>query len=104
MNRRISIVGDWSDDSHLWLENPDLRREILNEKRNKQDGVFWMPFTAFVKFFECVDICKLRHHWYEVRDSANFYPAQKMMQGDILLSYRHTNQILLHFFQHITSQ
>lgn len=74
-------LGDWSDDSRLWMENPDLRRELLNERRNKQDGVFWMPFTAFVKFFECVDICKLRHNWYEVRDSSNFYPARKMMQG-----------------------
>ena len=75
------VSGDWSDDSHLWSENPDLRRELLNEKRNKRDGVFWMPFTSFVKYFECVDICKLRHNWYEVRDSANFYPASKMMQG-----------------------
>jgi hypothetical protein len=40
-----------------------------------------MPFASFVKYFECVDICKLRHNWYEVRDSANFYPAPKMMQG-----------------------
>jgi len=40
-----------------------------------------MPFASFVKYFECVDICKLRHNWYEVRDSANFHPAPKMMQG-----------------------
>jgi calpain-15 len=73
--------GDWSDDSRLWSENPDLRRELLNERRNKRDGVFWMPFASFVKYFECVDICKLRHNWYEVRDSANFHPAPKMMQG-----------------------
>ncbi|UJR07608.1 hypothetical protein I4U23_011897 [Adineta vaga] len=74
-------TGDWSDSSRLWLENPDLRRELLNEKRNKRDGVFWMPFVSFVKYFECVDICKLRHNWYEVRDSANFYPATKMIQA-----------------------
>ncbi|CAF1562629.1 unnamed protein product [Adineta ricciae] len=74
-------TGDWSDQSRLWLENPDLRRELLNEKRNKRDGVFWMPFVSFVKYFECVDICKLRHNWYEVRDSANFYPAPNMIQA-----------------------
>ncbi|UJR38585.1 hypothetical protein I4U23_031249 [Adineta vaga] len=72
--------GDWSDDSSLWLENSDLRKELLKEKRSKRDGVFWMPFISFVKYFECVDICKIRPDWYEVRDSANFYPQQGMMQ------------------------
>ncbi|CAF1066092.1 unnamed protein product, partial [Didymodactylos carnosus] len=67
-------LGDWSDDSPLWLTNPELRSELLREKRSKKDGVFWMPFSSFIKYFECVDICKLRPDWYEVRDSANFYP------------------------------
>lgn len=77
------IVGDWSDNSHLWTENSDLHGELLNMKQNKRDGVFWMPFISFVRYFECVDICKLRHNWYEVRDSANFYPTPKMLQGTI---------------------
>ncbi|CAF1170644.1 unnamed protein product [Rotaria sordida] len=90
-------TGDWSDDSHLWSENPDLHVELLNEKRNKRDGVFWMPFTSFVKYFECVDICKLRHNWYEVRDSANFYPAPKMMQAYYLtISHSTELDITLH--------
>ncbi|UJR08673.1 hypothetical protein I4U23_012931 [Adineta vaga] len=72
--------GDWSDDSSLWLENSDLRKELLKEKRSKRDGVFWMPFISFVKYFEYVDICEIRPDWYEVRDSANFYPQQGMMQ------------------------
>jgi calpain-15 len=69
----------------LWNENPDLRRELLKEKRNKRDGVFWMPFQSFVKYFECVDICKIRPDWYEVRDSSNFYPEIGMMQGYYLI-------------------
>ncbi|CAF0799483.1 unnamed protein product [Adineta steineri] len=73
--------GDWSDDSSLWNQNLDLRKELLKEKRSKRDGVFWMPFQSFVKYFECVDICKIRSDWYEVRDSANFYPEDGMMQG-----------------------
>lgn len=82
------VKGDWSDNSRLWLENEDLYRELYNVERNKKDGVFWMPFTAFVKYFECVDICKIRHNWYEVRDSANFYPSLKKMQG-LKYSYKY---------------
>ncbi|CAF1596676.1 unnamed protein product [Rotaria sp. Silwood1] len=90
-------TGDWSDYSHLWSENPDLHFELLNNKRNKHDGVFWMPFISFVKYFECVDICKLRHNWYEVRDSSNFYPIPKMMQAYYLtISYATELDITLH--------
>ncbi|CAF0811244.1 unnamed protein product [Rotaria sordida] len=78
-------IGDWSDDSPLWIQNPDLRRELLKEKRSKRDGVFWMPFESFVKYFECVDICKIRPDWYEVRDSANFYPEQGTIQAYYLI-------------------
>src|SRR5271163_1537199 len=78
-------LGDWSDDSPLWNQNTDLRRELLKEKRSKRDGVFWMPFQSFVKYFECVDICKIRPDWYEVRDSSNFYPEIGMMQGYYLI-------------------
>ncbi|CAF3593272.1 unnamed protein product [Rotaria sp. Silwood1] len=74
-------IGDWSDNSPLWIQNPDLRQELLKEKRSKRDGVFWMPFESFVKYFECVDICKIRPDWYEVRDSGNFYCEQGMMQA-----------------------
>jgi calpain-15 len=80
-NFHFDYLGDWSDHSTLWNENTDLRRELLKEKRNKRDGVFWMPFQSFVKYFECVDICKIRPDWYELRDSSNFYPEIGMMQG-----------------------
>lgn len=75
------FLGEWSDDSPLWNENPNLRQELLKEKRSKRDGVFWIPFNSFIKYFECVDICKVRPDWYEVRDSSNFYPEQGKMQA-----------------------
>jgi calpain-15 len=77
----LFYLGDWSDDSPLWSQNPELCRDLLKEKRSKRDGVFWMPFSSFVKYFECVDICKIRPDWYEVRDSSNFSPHVGMMQG-----------------------
>ncbi|CAF3404385.1 unnamed protein product [Rotaria socialis] len=90
-------TGDWSDNSRLWSENPDLNPELLNTKLNKRDGVFWMPFVSFVRYFECVDICKLRHDWYEVRDSSNFYPMPKMMQAySLIVSHATELDITLH--------
>jgi hypothetical protein len=77
----LICLGDWSDHFPLWTHYPDLRRELLKEKRNKIDGVFWMPFASFIKYFECVDICEIRADWYEVRDSSNFYPQIGMMQA-----------------------
>ena len=81
--------GDWSDDSRPWTENADLRRDLLNERENQRDGVFWMPFHSFVKYFECVDIYKLRNNWYEVRDTANFYPSSHStpFKVDLVFSY-----------------
>jgi hypothetical protein len=57
-----------------------------------------MPFVSFVRYFECVDICKLRHNWYEVRDSANFYPAPKMIQGLFAVHYKQTERKRIVFF------
>lgn len=80
-NCLISLKGDWSDQSSLWNEYPELREQLLKEKRSKRDGVFWIPFQSFVKYFECVDICKIRPNWYELRDSANFHLRNGMIQG-----------------------
>ena len=74
-------LGDWSDDSALWVQYGELREATSEEKRRKRHGVFWMPFDSFVNYFECVDICKIRPDWYEVRDSGNFYPDHRMIQA-----------------------
>ena len=56
-----------------------------------------MPFHSFVKYFECVDICKLRPNWYEVRDSTQFYPAVKQMHAYVLtITYPTDLDITLH--------
>jgi hypothetical protein len=90
-------LGDWSDGSRLWTENGDLRQELLNERDNRRDGVFWMPFQSFVKYFECVDICKLRNNWYEVRDTGNFYPTPKHIQGKSKIRPSPSESVLVSF-------
>nr|CAD7198188.1 unnamed protein product [Timema douglasi] len=58
-----SWKGDWSDESPIWT--PQLR-EILMPK-GASDGVFWISFEDVLKYFDCIDICKVRSGWSEVR-------------------------------------
>ena len=45
--------GDWSDNSHLWSEK--LRKKVSLKK--KDDGVFFMDFVDFKKYFSDMQIC-----------------------------------------------
>lgn len=55
--------GDWSDDSNLWTEE---LQEILMP-HGASEGVFWISFEDVLKYFDCIDICKVRSGWNEVR-------------------------------------
>ncbi|CRK96884.1 CLUMA_CG009972, isoform A [Clunio marinus] len=58
-----SWKGDWSDDSELWT---DELREILMP-HGASEGVFWISFEDVLKYFDCIDICKVRQGWEEIR-------------------------------------
>lgn len=45
--------GDWSDHSKKWTTR--LRAQVNGE--NKEDGVFFMTFEDFIKFFTRTTIC-----------------------------------------------
>uniref|UniRef100_W8B1X7 Calpain-D n=3 Tax=Ceratitis capitata TaxID=7213 RepID=W8B1X7_CERCA len=55
--------GNWSDDSDLWTE--DLREELM--PHGASEGVFWISFEDVLNYFDCIDICKVRSGWNEVR-------------------------------------
>ncbi|XP_067638537.1 calpain-D isoform X2 [Eurosta solidaginis] len=55
--------GDWSDDSELWTE--DLREILM--PHGASEGVFWISFEDVLNYFDCIDICKVRSGWNEVR-------------------------------------
>ncbi|ERL93813.1 hypothetical protein D910_11099 [Dendroctonus ponderosae] len=55
--------GDWCDNSTLWTMN--LRSELMPE--GPQDGTFWISFNDMLKYFDCIDICKVRFGWNEIR-------------------------------------
>ncbi|CAH0388992.1 unnamed protein product [Bemisia tabaci] len=59
-----SWKGDWSDESDLWT--PELRDLLM--PHGASDGVFWISFDDVLKYFDCIDICKVhRQGWSEVR-------------------------------------
>ena len=60
--------GDWSDHSKLWTK--DII-EIIQPVFNENDGCFWMSFKDFCKFFDSLDVCRLRN-WDEARIRGRF--------------------------------
>lgn len=89
--------GNWSDSSHLWTNS--LRNQLL--PHGSSEGLFWMSFSDVLKYFDSIDICKVRQHWNEIRlegvipsnscDTQNF--------AVFLLSIDKTTEIDLTIFQ-----
>lgn len=75
--------GDWADDSELWTRR--LRTDLMPDGCS-QDGTFWISFGDVLKYFDCIDICKARNGWDEVRLSGTLPP---------LASQKHLSSILL---------
>ncbi|XP_066999894.2 calpain-D [Anabrus simplex] len=69
-----SWKGDWSDDSPIWT--PQLREMLM--PHGASDGVFWISFEDVLKYFDCIDICKVRSGWNEVRLRGTLPPMSSL--------------------------
>ncbi|XP_045479143.1 calpain-D [Harmonia axyridis] len=62
--------GDWSNNSSFWT--PLLRLQLMPD--GPEDGTFWISFEDVLKYFDSIDICKIRPTWRETRLSGILPP------------------------------
>jgi calpain-15 len=92
----FSWNGDWSDISDIWT--PELRDLLLTP--GGDDGVFWIAFQDVLKYFDCIDICKVRKGWSEVRLSGTLPPfSSKQHQTATLLTVLEPTEVEFSLFQ-----
>ena len=52
--------GRWSDSSKLWT--PEIKKQCEYQE-DRDDGVFYMSFDDFVKYYVTMGIVKLQHNY-----------------------------------------
>jgi calpain-15 len=91
--------GNWSDNSSLWT--PSLRKKLLPHGEGGNEGVFWMSFSDVLKYFDSIDICKVRSDWNEIRLQgvlpANSFDTQNL--GVFVLTVNKSTEVELTLFQ-----
>jgi hypothetical protein len=51
--------GDWSDNSPLWHQHPQVKLEmgLVSGISKADDGIFFMAWDDFLKYFDGIDVC-----------------------------------------------
>lgn len=92
--------GDWSDGSPLWTSK--LKEMLL--PHGASEGVFWMSFTDALKYFDSIDICKIRNDWNEIRIQGVMPPNAFDIDNIpvVLITVTEPTEIELNLFQECT--
>lgn len=60
--------GAWSDKSAKWT--PEARAALnYGEEKDKDDGIFWMPYDTFFKYYATTAINYIRPNYYYSSES-----------------------------------
>lgn len=89
--------GDWADGSPLWTAR--LRALLL--PHGAGEGVFWMAFADVLRYFDSIDICKVRNDWNEIRIQGVLPPNALDIDNIpvVLLSVTEATEVELNLFQ-----
>ncbi|CAG0891864.1 unnamed protein product [Darwinula stevensoni] len=88
--------GDWSDRSSRWTAN--LREMYM--AHGAGEGVFWIPFKDVLRYFDCIDICKVHNGWIEARLEGLLPPcASNTHSSVIILTVLESTEVELTLFQ-----
>lgn len=60
--------GDWSDACPKWT--PGFKQRMNMEESD--DGIFWISWEDFLKYFRSVSVCMARQDWHAVRSTTQF--------------------------------
>ncbi|XP_050682748.1 calpain-D [Leptidea sinapis] len=74
--------GPWAQGCPRWNDN--IRRH-LPPASDRDQGVFWISFDDVLKYFDCIDICKVRAGWHEVRLAGTLPPMSSTRHLTCLL-------------------
>ncbi|XP_023233668.1 calpain-D-like [Centruroides sculpturatus] len=55
--------GNWSTHSRLWTSK--LRKKLMPP--DIEESSFWISFEDILKYFDSIDVCKIRSNWHEAR-------------------------------------
>jgi len=87
--------GEWSDKSDIWTQE---LRQLLGTQN--EDGVFWISFPDVLKYFDSIDICKVRTGWKEIRFGGSLPPfSLKEAQSPTLLTILQPTEVEFSLFQ-----
>lgn len=66
----------------------------------EDDGVFWMAYEDVLRYFDCIDICKVRKDWNEIRVNGCLPPfSSKKHQSCFLLTVLEPTEVEFSLFQ-----
>lgn len=54
---RTEWKGDWSDDSKMWDQHPEVSRQLKHSTIVNDDGEFWISIDDFVSQYDLVAVC-----------------------------------------------
>ena len=54
------FVGDWSDKSSKWTN--EIKKKV-NFEEAKDDGIFYMSYDDFIKYFSIIEILKIKKNY-----------------------------------------